>query len=180
MQCRPHRLSLITYEVTGKQTGTITGPLLFQGEADDHNCKYISTSDIPSRHDQRLRGLMENILEMEKMKEKGDFPNIWNRCFSFSLSPFHHRLSKTSHELQRNLYNESKSNLFDKIDEVVWLLTWLRKLYVRLNEHYILKKREIKRFLEQREESGSCTWPQYELDENQYTLSYSVLVFGYN
>ena len=71
VQCRPHRLYLITYEVTGKQTGAITVPLLVQGEADDHNCKYISTSDIPSRHDQRLTGLMENILEMEKMKERG-------------------------------------------------------------------------------------------------------------
>lgn len=53
-----------------------------------------------------------------------------------SFSP---SLCKTSHEI--HLYNKGKSNNFDKMDDTVSLLAQLRKLYVNLNEHYILKKR---------------------------------------
>lgn len=70
------------------------------------------------------------------------------------------------------------------MDEVVWLLTTLRKLYVNLNEHYSLKKREIKcvffHFWSKGKNLAHALGLNNELDENQYTLSYPVLVFGYN
>ena len=86
---------------------------------------------------------MENIREMENMREKGT-SQICETDASHSL----YLLSPISFQnfpwTPPSLNNQGKKNHFDKIDEAVHHLAWLGKLYVILNEHYILRKTQIK------------------------------------
>lgn len=49
--------------------------------------------------------------------------------------------SKTPHELRRVFTTKASEIIFDEMDEVVYLLAQLRKLYVNLNEHYAPPKK---------------------------------------
>lgn len=67
---------------------------------------------------------------------------MWNRCFSFPLSAFSRFPSKTPHELRGVFTTKASEIIFDEMDEVVYLLAQLRKLYVNLNEHYAPPKKK--------------------------------------
>lgn len=59
------------------------------------------------------------------------------------------------------------------MDEVVYLLAQLRKLYVNLNEHYVLKKRFFPYFWSKGKNLAHSIGLNNELNKYQYTLSYS-------